>query len=47
MQAENFPEDVHSVPMSTSSHLDPIDFYVICSSSPISSGGKVLIVSKQ
>lgn len=26
MQAENFPEDVHSVPMSTSSHLDPITF---------------------
>lgn len=47
MQAENFPEDVHSVPMSTSSPLDPIEFYIICSSSPISSAGKVLIVSKQ
>lgn len=47
MQAENFPEDVHSVPMSTSSPLDPIDFYVIWSSSPISSGVKVLIVCKQ
>ena len=47
MQAENFPEDVHSVPMSTSSPLDPSEFYIICSSSPISSGGKVLIVSKQ
>lgn len=42
MQAENFPEDVHSVPMSTSSPLDPIDFYIICSN-----GGKVLIVCKQ
>lgn len=47
MQAENFLEDVHSVSMSTSSPLDPIDFYVIWSNSPISSDGKVLIVCKQ
>lgn len=47
MKAENFPEYVHSVPMSTSFPLDPIDFYIICSSSPISRGGIVLIVCKQ